>query len=56
MTPTKLEKALGSVVESCVNAVGIDVNTASPYLLQANFVCNGLMRRSNDLENRRAFQ
>ncbi len=34
VTPTRLEKALGSVVESCVNTVGVDVNTASPYLLQ----------------------
>ncbi len=34
ITPVKLEKSLSSVVESCVNAVGVDVNTASPYLLQ----------------------
>lgn len=34
ITPTRLEKSLSSVVESCVNAVGVDVNTASPYLLQ----------------------
>ena len=29
-----LEKQLDAVVESCVNAVGVDVNTASPKLLQ----------------------
>ncbi|HEY3359399.1 MAG TPA: Tex family protein, partial [Polyangia bacterium] len=28
-----LKKKLGEVVESCVNAVGVDVNTASPQLL-----------------------
>ncbi len=34
ITPTKLEKSLTGVVESCVNTVGVDVNTASAYLLQ----------------------
>ncbi len=29
----RLEAALGGVVEDCVNAVGVDVNTASPSLL-----------------------
>ena len=29
-----LKKVLDDVVVSCVNAVGVDVNTASPYLLQ----------------------
>ncbi len=29
----KLEKRLGAVVESCVNRVGVDLNTASPALL-----------------------
>jgi uncharacterized protein len=29
-----LRKKLGEVVDSCVNAVGIDVNTASPQLLE----------------------
>ena len=29
-----LEKKLGEVVDSCVNAVGVDVNTASPQLLE----------------------
>lgn len=30
---SKLKKRLDEVVISCVNAVGVDVNTASPYLL-----------------------
>ncbi|MBE6959873.1 MAG: RNA-binding transcriptional accessory protein [Ruminococcaceae bacterium] len=30
----ELDAALGGVVEDCVNAVGVDVNTASPSLLQ----------------------
>lgn len=29
----QLKKSLEAVVESCVNAVGVDLNTASPYLL-----------------------
>lgn len=33
MPLAQLENALGSVVEDCVNAVGADVNTASPALL-----------------------
>lgn len=30
----QLDEALGTVVEDCVNAVGVDVNTASPSLLR----------------------
>ena len=33
LTPAKLERSLGAVVEDCVNAVGVDLNTASPALL-----------------------
>lgn len=33
VSPTQLKKGLDFVVESCVNAVGVDLNTASPYLL-----------------------
>ncbi|WP_374224893.1 Tex family protein [Paenarthrobacter sp. DKR-5] len=33
VTATKLERSLDAVVEDCVNAVGVDVNTASPALL-----------------------
>ncbi len=33
MKPSRLDEALGGVVESCVNAVGVDVNTASCALL-----------------------
>ena len=32
--PKRLSEALDGVVEDCVNAVGVDVNTASPSLLQ----------------------
>ncbi len=34
MPQARLSEALGGVVEDCVNAVGVDVNTASPSLLQ----------------------
>ncbi len=33
VTPGSLKKSLETVVQHCVNAVGINVNTASPYLL-----------------------
>ncbi len=33
MPPKRLDEALSAVVEDCVNAVGVDVNTASPSLL-----------------------
>jgi uncharacterized protein len=33
VTQSKLERSLDAVVEDCVNAVGVDVNTASPALL-----------------------
>lgn len=40
--PTKrLDEALGGVVEDCVNAVGVDVNTASVSLLQHVSGLNG---------------
>lgn len=34
MPPKRLDETLSGVVEDCVNAVGVDVNTASPPLLQ----------------------
>ena len=34
MPEKELDAALGGVVESCVNSVGVDVNTASPSLLR----------------------
>ena len=34
MPQARLEEALSGVVEDCVNAVGVDINTASPSLLQ----------------------
>lgn len=33
MPPARLDAALAGVVESCVNSVGVDLNTASPSLL-----------------------
>ncbi|MBG6216838.1 uncharacterized protein IWX75_001292 [Arthrobacter sp. CAN_A6] len=33
VAPAKLERSLAAVIEDCVNAVGVDVNTASPALL-----------------------
>ena len=33
-SPKRLDEALNGVVEDCVNAVGVDVNTASPSLLR----------------------
>ena len=38
---TQLDEALNGVVEDCVNAVGVDVNTASPSLLQRVAGLNG---------------
>ena len=37
----QLDEALNGVVEDCVNAVGVDVNTASPSLLQRVAGLNG---------------
>ena len=34
MPQKRLDEALSGVVEDCVNAVGVDINTASPSLLQ----------------------
>lgn len=34
VTPKRLEESLEGVVESCVNSVGVDLNTASPSLLR----------------------
>lgn len=34
VTPKRLDESLKGVVESCVNSVGVDLNTASPALLQ----------------------
>ncbi|MHB9093122.1 MAG: Tex family protein [Eubacteriales bacterium] len=34
VTPKRLEESLHGVVESCVNTVGVDLNTASPSLLR----------------------
>ena len=41
MPPKRLDEALGGVVEDCVNAVGVDVNTASVSLLQQVAGLNG---------------
>ena len=39
--PKRLDEALSGVVEDCVNAVGVDVNTASPSLLTQVAGLNG---------------
>ena len=41
MPQKQLDEALSGVVEDCVNAVGVDVNTASPSLLQRVAGLNG---------------
>lgn len=41
MPQKRLDEALGGVVEDCVNAVGVDVNTASSSLLQQVAGLNG---------------
>ena len=41
MPAKQLDEALGGVVEDCVNAVGVDINTASPALLQRVAGLNG---------------
>ena len=51
MNQKRLGEALGGVVESCVNAVGVDLNTASPSLLCyvagiSNAVSKNIYRKS----------
>ncbi len=41
MPQKRLDEALGGVVEDCVNAVGVDINTASASLLQQVSGLNG---------------
>ena len=41
MPQKRLDDALSGVVEDCVNAVGVDINTASPSLLQRVAGLNG---------------
>ena len=41
MPQKRLDEALNGVVEDCVNAVGVDINTASPSLLQRVAGLNG---------------
>jgi len=43
LSETKLSRSLGAVVEDCVNAVGVDVNTASvPLLTRVSGISTGL--------------
>ncbi|MBQ6602550.1 MAG: RNA-binding transcriptional accessory protein [Eubacterium sp.] len=42
----RLGESLESVVEDCVNAVGVDLNTASPFLLQRVSGLNGAMAKN----------
>ncbi|WP_138444708.1 Tex family protein [Sinomonas susongensis] len=46
LAPAKLERSLAAVVEDCVNAVGVDVNTASPSLLARVAGVGPLLSRS----------
>lgn len=53
LTPVKLDRSLDAVVEDCVNAVGVDVNTASPALL-ARVAGVGPLLSRNIVEHRNA--
>ena len=53
LTPAKLDRSLDAVVEDCVNAVGVDVNTASPALL-ARVAGVGALLSRNIVEHRNA--
>lgn len=53
VTAGKLDRALEAVVEDCVNAVGVDVNTASPALL-ARVAGVGPLLSRNIVEHRNA--
>ena len=46
MPEKQLDEALGDVVEDCVNAVGVDVNTASPSLLRYVAGLNGTVAKN----------
>lgn len=46
MPKKELDNALGSVVEDCVNAVGVDLNTASPSLLARVSGINGTVAKN----------
>ncbi len=46
LTPAKLDRSLDAVVEDCVTAVGVDVNTASPSLLARVAGVGPLLSRS----------
>ncbi len=46
MPQKRLGESLESVVEDCVNAVGVDLNTASPFLLQRVSGLNSTMAKN----------
>ena len=46
MPAKRLDEALGAVVEDCVNAVGVDLNTASASLLQKVSGLNGTIAKN----------
>ena len=46
MPQKRLGESLESVVEDCVNAVGVDLNTASPFLLQRVSGLNSAMAKN----------
>ena len=47
MPKKELDNALGGVVEDCVNAVGVDLNTASPSLLARVSGINGTVAKNS---------
>ena len=47
MNKKKLEEALGTVVEDCVNRVGVDLNTASAPLLSYVSGINGTIAKKH---------
>ena len=55
MNQKKLDEALGGVVESSVNKVGVDVNTASAPLLEYISGINKTIANTNILSTREAF-
>ena len=46
MPKARMDTALGGVVESCVNSVGVDLNTASPSLLSHVAGVNGTVAKN----------
>ena len=54
VSPQRLKKSLETVVESCVNSVGVNVNTASTYLLKEVAGITATPLASNIVEHRQS--